>query len=65
MYYIVNNSEQYYAGKCVSDNRTPVWKSHYTRALQFEDMKTALNFAKSEKIFFLGIEWVNEDCNNA
>lgn len=46
MYYIINNEERYYAGKCYSDKRTPVWKNHSTRAMGFETMKEALDFAR-------------------
>lgn len=60
MYYIMNNEERYYAGKCCSDNRTPVWKNHHSRALEFGTMDEAIEFAKKEKIFFLGVEYKGE-----
>jgi len=60
MYYIVEDDQRYYAGKCCSDNETPVWKNHYTRALGFDTMEKALDFAKKENIFFLGVEYKEE-----
>ena len=58
MYYIVSDDQRYYAGKCCSDDRTLVWKNHYTRALGFDTMERALDFAKKENIFFLSIEYM-------
>lgn len=60
MYYIISNDQRYYAGKCCSDNKTPVWKDHHVRALYFDTMEKALNFAKKENIFFLGVEYKEE-----
>ena len=60
MYYIVSNDQRYYAGKCCSDNKTPVWKNHHSRALDFETMEKALDFAKKENILFLGVEYKEE-----
>lgn len=60
MFYITDGCTRYYAGKCCSDNRTPVWKGHHTRALPFNEMKEAIDFAKSENIFFLGVEYIVE-----
>ena len=61
MYYITDGCTRYYAGKCCSDNRTTVWKNHWTRALSFDSMEEAITFAKSENISWLGIEWVKEE----
>lgn len=60
MYYIINNAQRYYAGKCCHDKRTHVWKDHYSRALYFDTMERALEFAKQENIFFLGVEYKEE-----
>ncbi|ASU03351.1 hypothetical protein [Pseudoalteromonas phage J2-1] len=60
MYYITNGTE-YYAGKCCSDSRIPVWKSHYTRAISFNSMEEAMDVAKADRLFYLGIEFICED----
>ena len=57
MYYIMGNDRRYYAGRCCSDKITLVWKDHYSRALSFDTMLEAINYAKHEGIFFLGIEY--------
>lgn len=60
MYYIINAFEQYYAGKCCSDNKTPVWKNHWTRAIGFTYIEEALDFAKSGDIFWLSVKFIRE-----
>jgi len=60
MYYITNGTG-YYAGKCYSDKRTPVWKSHYTRAIPFDSIEAAKEVAEYDRIFYLGIAYMVED----
>ena len=60
MYYIVDDCERYYAGKCCSDNKTLVWKNHHVRALYFDTPEKALDYAISEGIDFETIEYVEE-----
>ena len=58
MYYILGNDYRYYAGKCSSDKRTPVWKSCKTRALSFNTIEDAISKAKQDNVFYLGIDYV-------
>ena len=59
MYYIINNYEEFYAGKEDSNNY-PVWKHHESRALPFDDVESAMNYAKRDNIFYLGIKLIKE-----
>lgn len=60
IYYITNGTE-YYAGRCFSDSRLPVWKSHYTRAISFNSIEEAMELAKADQLFYLGVEFICED----
>lgn len=58
MYYITDGCTRYYSGKCCYDNKTPVWKNHWTRALGFCSMEDAISFAKKENITWIGVEYI-------
>lgn len=60
MYYIINNFGQYYAGKCCSDNKTSVWKNHWTRAVSFRGIEGAIEFAEAEGVDYEDIEFIRE-----
>ncbi|AUR94269.1 hypothetical protein NVP1193O_138 [Vibrio phage 1.193.O._10N.286.52.C6] len=60
MYYLTDGCTRYYAGQDCSNARIPVWKNHWSRALPFDTMKSAIDFANNNNVGFLGVEYINE-----
>lgn len=61
MYYIVDeDSGCYYAGKCSSDNKTCVWKNHYTRGIGLNSVREANIFATKEGLCEYTVEFADD-----